>query len=103
MSPRSLLLWSLAAVAGLLLAAGITLAASELSSQNIGLSSEPLSAGDRLAAPAAQSPAAQAGRGSGTAAADGATRGQSQSGGGAGASGGTTGSGTGGTTSGSGS
>src|SRR5688572_17476307 len=52
MSRRSLLAWSLAAIAGLLVAAGITLAASELSSQQIGLSSEPLSAGDELGAPA---------------------------------------------------
>jgi hypothetical protein len=46
---RSLLLWTLAAVAGLLIAAGITLAASSLSSQSIGLSSEPLTAGEQLA------------------------------------------------------
>src|SRR3954453_8202407 len=40
------------AIPGLLVAAGVTLAASKLSSQRIGLSSEPLSAGDELAAPA---------------------------------------------------
>src|SRR3954453_22889042 len=40
------------AIPGLLVAAGVTLAASTLSSQRIGLSSEPLSAGDELAAPA---------------------------------------------------
>ena len=49
MSRRSILLWSLAALGGLLLAAGVTLAASSLSSQRIGLSAEPLSAGDDLA------------------------------------------------------
>src|SRR3954471_12680928 len=52
MSRRSLALWIVAAIAGLLVAAGVTLAASTLSSQRIGLSSEPLSAGDELAAPA---------------------------------------------------
>src|SRR4051812_49666892 len=51
-SRRSLALWMAAAIAGLLVAAGVTLAASKLSSQRIGLSSEPLSAGDELAAPA---------------------------------------------------
>src|SRR3954447_6856919 len=45
---RSAVLWSLAALAGILVAAGITLAASSLWSQQIGLSSEPLSAGDDL-------------------------------------------------------
>jgi hypothetical protein len=45
---RSVVLWSLAALAGILVAAGITLAASSLSSQQIGLSAEPLSAGDAL-------------------------------------------------------
>ena len=52
MSRRSLAFWTVAAIAGLLVAAGVTLAASKLSSQRIGLSSEPLSAGDELAAPA---------------------------------------------------
>jgi hypothetical protein len=46
---RTALLWSLAAVAGVLLVAGVTAAASSLSTQTIGLSSEPLSAGDQLA------------------------------------------------------
>jgi hypothetical protein len=45
---RSVVLWTLAALAGILVAAGITLAASSLSSQQIGLSAEPLSAGDAL-------------------------------------------------------
>jgi uncharacterized membrane protein YgcG len=44
------MLWILAAVAGVLLVAGITAAASSLSSQTIGLSSEPLTAGDQLTA-----------------------------------------------------
>ena len=46
---RSALMWTLAAVAGVLLVAGVTYAASTLSSQTIGLSSEPLSAGEDLA------------------------------------------------------
>jgi hypothetical protein len=45
---RSFVLWTLAALAGILVAAGITLAASSLSSQRIGLSAEPLTAGERL-------------------------------------------------------
>jgi hypothetical protein len=45
--PRTVL-WVLAAVAGVLLVAGITAAASSLSTQTIGLSSEPLSAGEQL-------------------------------------------------------
>jgi hypothetical protein len=53
---RSVLLWSLAAVAGLALAAAVTILASSLSSQHIGLSSEPLSAGEELA-PGAAAPA----------------------------------------------
>jgi hypothetical protein len=46
---RSVILWTLAALAGLLLAAGVTLAASSLSSQRVGLSAEPLTAGQGLA------------------------------------------------------
>lgn len=49
-------LWVLLAVLGLVLAAGVTAAASRLSSQHVGLSSEPLSAGQRLA-PEKQKPA----------------------------------------------
>ena len=50
---RGTLMWAAAALAGLALAVGITYAAGTLSSQRIGLSSEPLSAGDRLVAPSA--------------------------------------------------
>ena len=42
---RSVILWTLAAIAGVVLVAGVTYAASGLSSQTIGLSSEPLGAG----------------------------------------------------------
>jgi hypothetical protein len=45
---RSTALWILAAIAGVLLVAGVTAAASSLSTQAIGLSSEPLTAGDQL-------------------------------------------------------
>jgi hypothetical protein len=45
---RRTILWSLAAVAGVLLVAGVTAAASSLSTQTIGLSSEPLTAGEQL-------------------------------------------------------
>jgi hypothetical protein len=40
--------WVVAALAGLVLAVAISYAASTLSSQHVGLSSEPLTAGDRL-------------------------------------------------------
>ena len=43
-------------MAGLALAAAVTILASTLSSQHIGLSSEPLSAGEDLAPPAAVAP-----------------------------------------------
>src|SRR3954452_20301642 len=46
---RRTALWILAAVAGVLVVAGVTAAASTLSTQTIGLSSEPLTAGDELA------------------------------------------------------
>src|SRR3954451_22639773 len=46
---RPTLLWCLAAVAGVVLAAGIAYAASGLARAPIGLSSEPLSAGQGLA------------------------------------------------------
>jgi hypothetical protein len=49
MTARTVIAWLVAAVLGLALAAGITVAASQLSSQRVGLSGEPLSAGDRLA------------------------------------------------------
>src|SRR3954468_23553138 len=42
-------LWILGALAGVVLAAGVTYAASSLSTQRIGLSSEPVSAGQDLA------------------------------------------------------
>jgi hypothetical protein len=45
---RRTILWILAAVAGVLIVAGVTAAASSLSTQTIGLSSEPLSAGEQL-------------------------------------------------------
>jgi hypothetical protein len=48
MRPRIVVAGIVAAVLGLALAAGITLAASQLSSQQIGLSGEPLSAGAEL-------------------------------------------------------
>ena len=48
MTARIVVAWIVAAVIGLALAAGITLAASQLSSQRIGLSGEPLSSGDQL-------------------------------------------------------
>jgi hypothetical protein len=44
-----LLLWILGALAGVVLAAGVTYAASSLSTQRIGISSEPVSAGQELA------------------------------------------------------
>src|SRR5918998_5757255 len=43
------LMWVAAALGGVLLVAGVTFAAQQLSTQPIGLSGEPLSAGDRLA------------------------------------------------------
>jgi len=49
MHTRSLLAWIAVALASLALAAGITYAATQLSSQRIGLSAEPPSAGEQLA------------------------------------------------------
>ncbi len=46
---RKSLIWVLAALVGIALTAGITWASSQLTSQRIGLSSEPISAGVRLA------------------------------------------------------
>ena len=57
MTARTVIAWVVAAVLGLALAAGITLAASQLSSQRVGLSGEPLSAGDRLVPRAQPQPA----------------------------------------------
>ncbi len=48
--------WVGLALLGLLIAAGVSIAASRLASQQIGLASEPISAGDALA-PVAQRPA----------------------------------------------
>jgi hypothetical protein len=58
MRPRILIAWIVAAVLGLALAAGITLAAGQLSSQQIGLSGEPLSAGEELVPRRAPAPKA---------------------------------------------
>lgn len=46
---RNTALWALAAVCGLVLAAGMSWATSQLTGQHIGLSSEPISAGRSLA------------------------------------------------------
>ena len=48
---KSILGWTALALLGLALAAGVTLAASQLSSQKIGLQSEPLDVGHDLAPP----------------------------------------------------
>jgi hypothetical protein len=52
-----LIVWLVAAALGLVIAAAVTLAASQLSSQRIGISGEPLSAGQELV-PHARPPAA---------------------------------------------
>ncbi|MBS1869394.1 MAG: hypothetical protein JSS99_06990 [Actinobacteria bacterium] len=49
MRARSLLAWIAVGLLGLALAAGVTYAATQLSSQRIGLSAEPPSAGEELA------------------------------------------------------
>jgi alkylation response protein AidB-like acyl-CoA dehydrogenase len=49
MHTRALLAWIAVGLAGLALAAGVTYAATQLSSQRIGLSGEPPSAGEQLA------------------------------------------------------
>jgi hypothetical protein len=46
---RRTAVWVGAALAGLVLAAGLTSAAAQLSNQRVGISSEPLTAGDALA------------------------------------------------------
>jgi hypothetical protein len=51
MHARSLLAWIAVGLLGLALAAGVTYAATQLSSQRIGLSAEPPSAGEELASP----------------------------------------------------
>ena len=57
MSARIVVAWIVAAVIGLALAAAITMAASQLSSQRIGLSGEPPSSVDGLAPRARPGPA----------------------------------------------
>ncbi len=49
MNSRATIKWVGLALAGLLVAAGVAIAASNLASQQIGLASEPISAGDALA------------------------------------------------------
>ncbi len=49
-------IWVLAAILGIVLAAGLSWATSQLTSQHIGLASEPLTAGQRLAPPPESSP-----------------------------------------------
>ena len=49
---RAVVTWTVLALLGIVLAAGLTLATSHIVGQHIGLSSEPGSAGQRLAAPA---------------------------------------------------
>ena len=49
-------LWVLAAVTGVLVVAGVTYAASSLTTQTVGLSSEPLSAGEQLVPTATATP-----------------------------------------------
>lgn len=51
MRTRTLLAWIAVGLLGLALAAGVTYAATQLSSQRIGLSAEPPSAGEELASP----------------------------------------------------
>lgn len=51
MRTRTLLAWIAVGLIGLALAAGVTYAATQLSSQRIGLSAEPPSAGEDLAPP----------------------------------------------------
>jgi len=53
---RRTALWIGAALAGLVVAAGLTTAAAQLSNQRVGLSSEPLTAGDALAPTPTASP-----------------------------------------------
>lgn len=49
MAVRRRILWALLAVAGLLIAVALTMAATKLTSQDIGLEAEPVNAGDQLA------------------------------------------------------
>ena len=59
MRARIVIAWIVAAVIGLALAAAITMAASQLSSQRIGLSGEPPSSGDVLVPRERPSPSRQ--------------------------------------------
>ena len=59
MTPRSTYAWIALALVGLAVAAGASLAASRLASQDIGLASEPLTAGEDLAPGATTSESAQ--------------------------------------------
>ena len=59
---RATVLWVLLATSGVMLVAGVTLAASTLSTQSVGLSSEPLSAGDDLAPEETSTPTPRATR-----------------------------------------
>jgi hypothetical protein len=54
---RSFLTWTLVALAGLAFAIGVGIAASNLASERIGLSSEPVTAGGELAPAAVRRPA----------------------------------------------
>jgi hypothetical protein len=56
MRARTLLAWIAVGLVGLALAAGVTYAATQLSSQRIGLSAEPPSAGEELASPRVHHP-----------------------------------------------
>lgn len=53
---RSLIGWIAVGLVGLVLAAGVSYAATQLSSQRIGLAAEPASAGEELAPPATSAP-----------------------------------------------
>ncbi len=53
---RRRIVWVGAALAGLILAAGLSSAAAQLSNQRVGLSSEPLTAGEELVPAATPSP-----------------------------------------------
>lgn len=54
MSRRTLVVWSLVALAGLVVAAGVSLGVRALTTEDVGLSSEPITAGEELAPPAAR-------------------------------------------------
>ncbi len=57
---RRLLLWTALAVGGLLVAVGVTTAATSLTSQRVGLQAEPIDAGESLAPAATSFPDAAA-------------------------------------------